>query len=193
MSYLVEIRWHARGGQGAVTASKLLAESALLEDKYVQAFPEYGAERTGAPIQSFTRLSDSPIDIHSQVTKPDIVLVLDETLIGAVDVTAGLKEGGKIIVNTAEDANVIKEELNANEDQPVYTVNANKISREEMGKVIPNTPMIGALIKATSVVNVDKVIDTIEEEFGKKFTPAVLEGNIEAVKRAYDEVKSTAD
>ena len=193
MSYLVEIRWHARGGQGAVTASKLLAESALLEDKYVQAFPEYGAERTGAPIQSFTRLSDSPIDIHSQVTKPDIVLVLDETLIGAVDVTAGLKEGGKIIVNTAEDANVIKEELNANEDQPVYTVNANKISREEMGKVIPNTPMIGALIKATSVVNVDKVIDTIEEEFGKKFAPAVLEGNIKAVKRAYDEVKSTAD
>ncbi|HDZ86545.1 hypothetical protein LCGC14_1729330 [marine sediment metagenome] len=193
MSELVEIRWHARGGQGAVTASKLLAESALLEDKYVQAFPEYGAERTGAPIQSFTRLSDRPIDIHSQVTKPDIVLVLDETLIGAVDVTAGLKEGGKIIVNTEEDAEVIKDELGAAEDQPVYTVNANKISREEIGKVIPNTPMIGALIKATSVVNVDKVIDTIEEEFGKKFAPAVLEGNIKAVKRAYDEVKSTAN
>jgi len=193
MSELVEIRWHARGGQGAVTASKLLAESALLEDKYVQAFPEYGAERTGAPIQSFTRLSDRPIDIHSQVTKPDIVLVLDETLIGAVDVTAGLKEGGKIIVNTAEDAQVVKEELEAKEDQPVYTVNANKISREEMGKVIPNTPMIGALIKATSVVNVDKVIDMIEEEFGKKFAPAILEGNIKAVKRAYDEVKSTAN
>ncbi len=193
MSELVEIRWHARGGQGAVTASKLLAESALLEDKYVQAFPEYGAERTGAPIQSFTRLSDRPIDIHSQVTKPDIILVLDETLIGAVDVTAGLKEGGKIIVNTEEDAEVVKEELGAKEDQPVYTVNANKISREEMGKVIPNTPMIGALIKATSVVNVDKVIDTIEEEFGKKFAPAVLEGNIKAVKRAYDEVKSTAN
>ncbi len=193
MSELVEIRWHARGGQGAVTASKLLAESALLEDKYVQAFPEYGAERTGAPIQSFTRLSDRPIDIHSQVTKPDIVLVFDETLIGAVDVTAGLKEGGKIIVNTEEDAEVIKDELGAEEDKLVYTVNANKISREEMGKVIPNTPMIGALIKATSVVNVDKVIDTIEEEFGKKFAPAVLEGNIKAVKRAYDEVKSTVN
>lgn len=190
MSQLTEIRWHARGGQGAVTASKMLAESALLEDKYVQAFPEYGAERTGAPIQSFTRLSDQQIDIHSQVTEPDIVLVLDETLIGAVDVTAGLKDEGKVIVNTAADTAEIKDELKTKEGQQVFTVDANKISKEEMGKVIPNTPMIGALIKATSVANIDKVIKTIEVEFGKKFAPSVLEGNIKAIKRAYNEVKS---
>jgi len=190
MSELVEIRWHARGGQGAVTASKMLAESALLEDKYVQAFPEYGAERTGAPIQSFTRLSDQSIDIHSQVTEPDIVLVLDETLIGAVDVTAGLKDDGKIVVNTADEPVVIKEELKVSNGQQVFTVDANKISKEEMGKVIPNTPMIGALIKATSVVNLDKVIKTIETEFGKKFAANVLEGNIKAIKRAFEEVKS---
>jgi len=190
MSELVEIRWHARGGQGAVTASKMLAESALLEDKYVQAFPEYGAERTGAPIQSFTRLSDQQIDVHSQVTKPDIVLVLDETLIGAVDVTAGLKTDGKIVVNTAEEPSVVKEELKASNGQQVFTVDANKISKEEMGKVIPNTPMIGALIKATSVVDLDKVIKTIETEFGKKFAANVLEGNIKAIKRAFEEVKS---
>ncbi len=191
MSNLVEIRWHARGGQGAVTASKLLAESALLEDKYVQAFPEYGAERTGAPIQSFTRLSGEPIDVHSQIAEPDIIMVLDETLIGVVDVTAGLKDGGKIVVNTADDPEAIKEELNAKDSQTVYTVNANKISEEEMGRVIPNTPMIGALIKATSVVDVDKVIRTLEINFGKKFAPSVLDGNIKAVKRAFDEVSCT--
>ncbi len=189
MSELTEIRWHARGGQGAVTASKILAESALLENKYVQAFPEYGAERTGAPIQSFTRLSDKPIDIHSQIAQPNIVLVLDETLIGAVDVTSGLKDDGKIVVNTADNPQEISEELNAKDTQKVFTVNANKISKEELGKVIPNTPMIGALIKATSVVNVDKVITIIKEEFGKKFAKKILDGNINAIKRAYDEVK----
>lgn len=189
MSNLVEIRWHARGGQGAVTASKILAESALLEDKYVQAFPEYGAERTGAPIQSFTRLSEDQIDIHSHITEPDIILILDETLIDAVEVTAGLHDDGKIIVNTASNPHELKKELETKDSQQVYTVDANKISKEEMGKVIPNTPMIGALIKATSVVNIDNVIRTLEVEFGKKFAPSVLDGNIKAIKRAYDEVE----
>jgi pyruvate ferredoxin oxidoreductase gamma subunit len=187
MSKLLEIRWHGRGGQGVVTASKALAQAAIIEGAYVQAFPEYGAERTGAPIQSFTRIGDTPIDVHSQITNPDIVVVLDDTLLGSVDMTAGLKEGGKVIINTSRDPKYIKEQIG--DDCEIYTIDANKISEEELGRVIPNTPMLGALIKASEILQLDNMLETLKQTFGKKFSEKILNGNLNAVKRAYSEVK----
>lgn len=186
MSNLLEIRWHGRGGQGVVTASKALAQAAILEGAYVQAFPEYGAERTGAPIQSFTRIGDTPVDIHSQITNPDIVMVLDDTLLGSVNMTAGLKEGGKVVINTAKEHEHIREQLGNNCE--IYIVDANTISEEELGRVIPNTPMLGALVKASEVLELDNLLKTLKQTFGKKFSEKILNGNLNAVKRAYSEV-----
>jgi len=188
MEKLIEVRWHGRGGQGAVTASKLLATSALAEDKYIQAFPEYGPERMGAPIQSFTRISETPIKIHCHVTNPDIVVSLDPTLLGVVDVTEGLTEDGVLIVNTEESPAQIREKLNL-KGRKVYTVDASKIAQETIGRPLPNTPLIGALIKATGLLKLDKVLTDIEDKFKKKFSSKIVEGNINAIKRAYQEVK----
>jgi len=189
MEKLIEVRWHGRGGQGAVTASKLLATSALAEDKYIQAFPEYGPERMGAPIQSFTRISETPIKIHCHVTNPDIVVVLDPTLLKAVDVTEGLTEDGVLIINTEESAAEVRKKLNLNNSGKIYTVDASKIAQETLGKPLPNTPLIGALIKATELLSLDNVLNDIEDKFKKKFSSKIVEGNINAIKRAYQEVK----
>ena len=189
MKKIVEIRWHGRGGQGAVTASKLMATSALAEDKYIQAFPEYGPERMGAPIQSFTRISNMPINIHCHVTNPDMVAVLDPTLIGPVDITEGLTEDGIIVVNTSESPAQIRKILQL-KGRKVFTVDANKIALEELGRPMPNTPMIGALIKATKLLKLDNVIDDIKKKFTGKFGQKVIDGNVNAIKRAYREVKS---
>jgi pyruvate ferredoxin oxidoreductase gamma subunit len=188
MEKLIEVRWHGRGGQGAVTASKLLATSALAEDKYIQAFPEYGPERMGAPIQSFTRISETPIKIHCHVTNPDIVVSLDPTLLGVLDVTEGLTEDGVLIINTEDSSAQIREKLNL-KGRKVYTVDASKIAQETIGKPLPNTPLIGALIKATGLLQLEKVLADIEDKFKKKFSSKVVEGNINAIKRAYQEVK----
>jgi pyruvate ferredoxin oxidoreductase gamma subunit len=188
MEKLIEVRWHGRGGQGAVTASKLLATSALAEDKFVQAFPEYGPERMGAPIQSFTRISETPIKIHYHVTNPDIVVSLDPTLLGVVDVTEGLTEDGVLIINTEESPAQIREKLNL-KGRKVYTVDASKIAQETIGRPLPNTPLIGALIKATGLLKLEKVLADIEDKFKKKFSSNIVEGNINAIKRAYQEVK----
>lgn len=189
MEKLIEVRWHGRGGQGAVTASKLLATSALAEDKYIQAFPEYGPERMGAPIQSFTRISETPIKIHCHVTNPDIVVVLDPTLLKAVDVTEGLTEDGVLIINTEESAAEVRKKLNLNNSGKIYTVDASKIAQETLGKPLPNTPLIGALIKATELLSLNNVLNDIEDKFKKKFSSEIVEGNINAIKRAYQEVK----
>lgn len=186
MSKLIEIRWHGRGGQGVVTASKALAQAAIAEGAYVQAFPEYGAERTGAPIQSFTRIGDTSIDIHSQITNPDIVVVLDDTLLDSVNIIAGLKDDGKVIINTAKTAEHIKDKLGSDHD--IYTVDADTISEDELGRVIPNTPMLGALVKATGVLNLDNLLETLKQIFGKKFSEKILNGNLNAAKRAHQEV-----
>jgi pyruvate ferredoxin oxidoreductase gamma subunit len=188
MEKLIEVRWHGRGGQGAVTASKLLATSALAEDKFIQAFPEYGPERMGAPIQSFTRISETPIKIHCHVTNPDIVVSLDPTLLGLVDVTEGLTEDGVLIINTEESPAQIREKLKL-KGRKVYTVDASKIAQETIGRPLPNTPLIGALIKATGLLKLDKVLIDIEDKFKKKFSSKIVEGNINAIKRAYQEVK----
>ncbi|MBA7561395.1 pyruvate synthase [Candidatus Atribacteria bacterium 1244-E10-H5-B2] len=188
MEKLIEVRWHGRGGQGAVTASKLLATSALAEDKYIQAFPEYGPERMGAPIQSFTRISETPIKIHCHVTNPHMVVVLDPTLLGVVDVTEGLTEDGVLIINSEDSPAQIREKLNL-KGRKVYTVDANKIAQETIGRPLPNTPLIGALIKATGLLKLEKVLADIEDKFKKKFNSKIVEGNINAIKRAYQEVK----
>ncbi len=188
MDGLTEIRWHGRGGQGAKTAALVLAESALEEGKYIQAFPEYGPERMGAPMQSFTRISQVPITLHSNVRNPHAVVVLDVTLLEVVDVTMGLSEEGVILVNTSQSPGQIRKKLNLKKGK-VFTVDATSISLDIMGRNLPNTPMLGALIKATNLLSIDTVISAIKIKFGKKFSSKVLEGNIEALKKAYEEVK----
>ncbi len=191
MEDITEIRWHGRGGQGAVTAAKFLAEIALAENNYFQAFPEYGPERMGAPIQAFTRISPKPIDLRCGVENPDIVVVLDPTLLNSIDVTDGLQKGGLLIVNTPQSPAEVKKALGLEgKEIKVYTVDATKISLETLGRAIPNTPMIGALTKVTSYFPLEKVLKVLEKSFGKKFSEEVIEKNKEAVKRAYDEVKS---
>jgi len=192
MKNLIEICWHGRGGQGAVTAAKVLAESALSAGKFIQAFPEYGPERMGAPIRSFTRISSQPISIHSQVASPGVVVVLDSTLLGSVDVCEGLLENGIIIVNTPEQPGDIRKILGLDDKKliaKVFTVDATKISLETIGKNIPNTPMIGALIKATDILELSAVLEDFRKKYATKFKPEIIEGNVRAIEKAYNEVK----
>ncbi|MEE9191375.1 MAG: 2-oxoacid:acceptor oxidoreductase family protein [Candidatus Aerophobetes bacterium] len=189
MKQIMEIRWHGRGGQGAKTAALALAESALREGKYIQGFPEYGPERMGAPIQAFTRISDRPILIHSHVANPDVVVVLDTTLLEMVDVTVGMSAEGTLLANSPNSPGEIREQLNLSAGK-VFTVDATSISLATLGRNIPNTPMLGALIKATGILNIDSVITDVREKFEKKFSQKIVDGNIEAIKRAYEEVRS---
>lgn len=189
MKDLIEVVWHGRGGQGAVTAAKLLAEAAMREEKNVQAFPEFGAERTGAPVRSFTRISSLPITIHCSITSPDFIVVLDPTLLSSVDVTEGMKSTGVIVINTTRSAKEMKEELRLTEGK-VFTVDATSISVAKLGRNIPNMPMVGALIKAAGIIKIENLIETFKENFEKKFSPEVVKGNIEAIEEAYKELKT---
>ena len=184
---LQEIRWHGRGGQGVVTASQLLARSAMREGKYVQAFPEFGPERMGAPIKAYTRISDKQITIHSSVSYPDIVVVLDPTLVGHVDFGSGLTEDGLILVNTDMSAESVSKAAKLG-GKKVLVINASKIAIETLGRNIANTSIMGALMKATGLVSMDIVIAEIEASFGAKFNRKVIDGNIAAAKRAYEEL-----
>jgi pyruvate ferredoxin oxidoreductase gamma subunit len=192
MDELVEIRWHGRGGQGAKTAALLLADAALASGKYVQAFPEYGPERMGAPVASFDRISSKPILIHSGVTRPQIVLVLDPTLVDSVDVTEGVPSDGVIIVNTEKSPADIKAALGIKGAIKVFTVDASRISTETIGREIPNTPMMGALVKATGILDFKEMLEDTKKKLEKKFKskPEVIDGNIKAIERAYREVKN---
>lgn len=187
---MVEIRWHGRGGQGAKTAALLFADAALSAGKYVQAFPEYGPERMGAPVQSFNRIDDQPILMHCPVKSPSVVVVLDPTLMASINVTAGLGKDGTLIVNTGMDASDIKRKINF--DGKIFTVDASKISEETIGKKIPNTPMLAALVKVTGILDFDSMLDDTQKKLAKKFAhrPEVIEGNIQSMKRAAQEVKS---
>lgn len=191
MSNLVEIRWHARGGQGAKTASTLLAESALSAGKYVQGFPEYGPERMGAPILAFNRIGDEPITIHSNVDNPDVVMVLDPSLIGPVNVAEGLKDGGVIVVNTNLDAETVKAKMGGNGNIRVATVDASGISVATIGRDIPNTPMIGALLRLNEFLPFEGFMERMRVDLDRKFhgRKAIVDGNINAMRRAYQEVK----
>lgn len=188
---MIEIRWHGRGGQGAKTAALLFAESALATGKYVQAFPEYGPERMGAPVQSFDRISDTPIRLHSAIENPDFVVILDPTLMDSVAVTEGLTAEGKVIVNTTFSADEIANKLNLSPKQ-VYVINASKISLETIGLDIPNTPMLGALVKVIGTMDIDGVLKDTQHKLELKFRhkPQVISGNLDSIKRAYNEVRS---
>ncbi|MDH7487970.1 MAG: 2-oxoacid:acceptor oxidoreductase family protein [Anaerolineae bacterium] len=189
MSKLVEVRWHGRGGQGAVTAGKVLAEAALDAGLYFQAFPEYGPERMGAPIQAFTRISDHPVDLHCQIEEPDVVVVLDPTLLGTVNVTEGLKPDGILLVNTSASPAEIREQLNLRTGR-VFTVDASRIAIETLGREITNTPMLGALVKATGLFDVEAIVEQTRQRFTKKHMKAdIVEANIAAIRRAAEEVK----
>ena len=188
MSDCIEIRWHGRGGQGAVTASELLAETALEEDKHFQAFPEYGPERMGAPVRAYTRISTGPIRQHCPITDPDVVVVLDPTLIGVVDVTDGLKEHGILVVNTHLSPADMRERLHM-DGRRVFTVDASRIARDTIGRNTPNTAILGALLKATEVVNRDDVITGIRNRLGPRVGAKTAEANVDALNQAYQEAK----
>ncbi len=190
MKDLIEIRWHGRGGQGAKTASLLLADAAFNTGKYIQGFPEYGPERMGAPITAYNRISTSPIRVHSNVYNPDYVVVVDDTLLSAVDVTAGLKKEGAIVINTTKGIDEIKPLLKGYEGS-VYTIDARKISEEALGKYFPNTPMLAAIVKVTEIMPDKDFIGDMKGSFKHKFAkkPEVIEGNMKAIEVALKEVK----
>ena len=190
MDGLIEIRWHGRGGQGAKTASLLLADAAFNTGKYIQGFPEYGPERMGAPITAYNRISDTPITIHSNIYEPDYVVVVDDTLLEAVDVTAGLKETGAIVVNTTKSADVLKEELKGYKGD-IYTIDARKISIEALGRYFPNTPMLAAIVKVAGVMSDEALLNDMQESFKHKFAkkPEVIDGNMKALELALKEVE----
>lgn len=187
---MIEIRWHGRGGQGAKTASLLLADAAFNTGRYIQGFPEYGPERMGAPITAYNRISDEPITIHSNIYEPDYVVVVDDTLLDAVDVTAGLKESGAIVINTTKGSDEIKLKLKDYKGE-VYVVDARKISLETLGKYFPNTPMLAAIVKVSKVMTDEELLNDMEGSFKHKFAkkPEVIEGNMNALKMALSEVK----
>ena len=188
MKTLFEVRWHGRGGQGAKTAAQFLAEAALDAGKFIQAFPEYGPERAGAPIRTYTRISDHPINIHSGVTNPEVVIVIDPSLLDSIDVTEGLGENGVLVVNTDQSPEEIKKKTSFNKGK-VATCDATKISLEILGIPMPNTPMLGALLKVVSLVSLEKIETQVRNKFLKKIGPEKTEANIKAIRRAYEEVR----
>ena len=190
MKDIVEIRWHGRGGQGAKTASLLLADAAFNTGKYVQGFPEYGPERMGAPITAYNRISSERSTVHSNIYYPDYVVVVDETLLSSVDVTAGLKKEGAIVVNSSKAPAELRPLLKGYEGR-VCTIDAGKISEEELGKNFPNTPMLAAIVKVSGVVDADAFVKDMEASFHHKFAskPQVIEGNMRALKRSMEEVQ----
>lgn len=186
---MIEIRWHGRGGQGAKTAALLLADVAFNTGKNIQGFPEYGPERMGAPITAYNRISDGPIRVHSNIYDPDYVVVVDETLLEAVNVTSGLKKEGAIVINTARDKSEIVPLLNGYEGD-VFTIDARKISMEALGRYFPNTPMLAAIVKITGFMPLDDFLTEMQDSFKHKFAnkPEVIEGNMKALRMALEEV-----
>ena len=182
-SGLIEIRWHGRGGQGAVTSAELLAKAAIDEGKYAQAFPSFGPERIGAPVVAFNRIDNqSPIRVRAEIREPDVVVVLDPTLLNVVKVTAGLKNKGVLLINTSKDFASIEKDFGSN--WTLALVDASRIAREVLGVPIVNTTMLGALLKAVDVVKMDSLIEPVKERFDR-----LAEKNLNAMKRAFEETK----
>ena len=187
MNDIVEIRWHGRGGQGAKTAAQFLAEAALDMGKHIQAFPEYGPERAGAPIRAYTRISEREITIHSPVTRPDAVVVIDPTLLQTIDVTEGMGENSILIVNSEEDVETIRKKTKCMKGK-VAVCDATKIALETLGIPIPNTPMLGALLRVNPMVPLESVETEVRKKFLKKIGEEKTEANIKAIRRAFEEV-----
>ena len=188
MSQLTEIRWHARAGQGAVTAAKLVADTALLDDAYIQAMPEYGPERTGAPLKAYTRISQEPIEVHNNITNPGIVIIMDDTLLDESEPLEGMPADGVVIMNTEMSAAEARKVLGAPDSMRVAVVDATGIAMATIKKDMPNTPIVGALSKVTGVVPVERVKERLVITFGKKFSQEMIDANLASVDRAYAEV-----
>ena len=190
----IEIRWHGRGGQGAKTAALLLADVAFKTGRNVQGFPEYGPERMGAPITAYNRISSDKIRVHSNIYHPDFVVVVDETLLGSVDVTAKQKNSGAIIVNTAKSKEEIQEHLNGYEGR-VYTIDARKISVETLGKNFPNSPMLAAAVAVSKIMPREKFIKEMRASYQHKFAkkPEVIDGNMKALEMAFDKAEEAIE
>ena len=190
MDNVVEIRWHGRGGQGAKTAALLLADVAFKTGKFVQGFPEYGPERMGAPITAYNRIGDKPIRVHSNIYLPDYVVVVDEGLLDVVDVTDGLSEDGAIVVNTKKSVSEIKKHLGGYSGK-VFTIDARKVSKQCLGRYFPNTPMLAAIVKVSRVMEENVFFKEMQTSFEHKFSskPEVIEGNMNALKMAFEEVR----
>ncbi len=190
MGNLTEIRWHGRGGQGAKTAALLLADVAFQTGKYVQGFPEYGPERMGAPITAYDRISDTAIRVHSNIYDPQYVVVVDESLLEAVDVTGGLKEDGAILINTERSKEEIIRHLKGYKGK-VYTIDAKKVSLATMGKYFPNTPLLAAIVKVAGIMDEETFLREMRASFNHKFAskPEVIDGNMKALEMALEEVQ----
>lgn len=188
---LLEIRWHGRGGQGAKTAALLFTDAAMETGKHIQGFPEYGPERMGAPVQAFNRLSDEPIMQHCSVKNPDIVVILDASLIKTVPVTEGLKDDGLILINTQDTPEVLRTKLNLKKTQKIFVVDASKISKDILGRDIPNTPMLGALLKVSKLLDFKETLKSVKHKLEHKFPnrPNIVDGNIKSIEKAYEEVR----
>lgn len=186
MAKIIDIRFHGRGGQGVVTASRLTAEAALLDDQYVHAFPAFGPERAGAPIEGFTRISPESFTLKTEIYTPDIIVILDPTLIGAIDLGKGLKEEGIVIANYPGSVDELKKNIGIDKPAKYYKVNATEIAEEELGRPITNTVMLGALVKVTELVSLDHICDATKE----RFQGPIGEKNVRAIQRAYKEVQA---
>ncbi|MGI6204467.1 MAG: 2-oxoacid:acceptor oxidoreductase family protein [Anaerovoracaceae bacterium] len=190
MKQVTEIRWHGRGGQGAKTASLLLADVAFNTGMQVQGFPEYGPERMGAPITAYNRLSNEPIRVHSNIHEPDYCVVVDETLLDTVDVTAGLSEDGAIVINSPKSGEELRPKLNGYKGK-VYTIDARKISEKALGRYFPNSPMLAAIVKVADIMPQDEFMSEMRDSYKHKFAhkPEVIDGNMKALEMAFAEVK----
>jgi len=187
MKNIYQIRIHSRGGQGAKTAAQILAEAAISGGKFAQAFSEYGPERSGAPMKTFFRVSDRPIRLHCDVKEPDLILVVDPSLLDTIDVTEGLADSGVVIVNCGNNPSEIKKKLKK-KDCKVYNLDGTKIAMELFGKDIPNMPMLGAVVKITKLISCKQLIESVRKKFNRKLGETLTEKNVEALKRGYGEI-----
>lgn len=187
MKDYMEVRWHGRGGQGTVTGAKMLATSVLSTGMYIQAFPEYGPERRGAPLRAFNRFSKDKITLHTPVKEPDVVIIVDNTLIGRNDIISGIKENTVFLVNTVEGPEDIQEKLGVK--NKVWTLAANNIAIDTINKPIPNGPMLGLFVRATGLVEKDQALDAAKKTFTGKFSDDIVQGNLESIERGYKEAK----
>lgn len=189
MSETLEIRWHGRGGQGTVTAAKVLADACLSGGRYVQAFPEYGPERAGAPLRAYNRISDKELRIHCPVLHPKVVGVVDATLLDAMNVAEGTTDDAIFVVNTSKDPATIRKALGAKPGQKVFTVDATTIAIEDIGRPLPNSPMLGAVAGVTGLVSLEHLLEEVKKSFGKKFSEKIINGNLKAVERGFKEAR----
>ncbi|HBQ28996.1 pyruvate synthase [Peptococcaceae bacterium SCADC1_2_3] len=187
MSDLIEIRWHSRGGQGAMVAVRTLARAVIKDNKYAQGLPEFGPERMGAPIKAYNRFSTQPFSLYCRIVNPHVVVLLDPSVAKIVDVTEGIYDDSKLLVNVCLPPQEVRERLKLKNGK-IYTVDATRIAQETLGRPMPNTPMMGALIKLVPVISLEVLLNEVVGEFIGKCSPGIVEANLAAIKRGFEEV-----